>query len=336
MSTPLGPTLALRVGYSRLDAAQPLGADVLAAVVFGKDAPCPPDPRCLRIDLEPLVGTGLSEVWRGVGKVRLGTSGPIRFVEDGHRLLGWVDLDEARFGGLVEASEAAYLGMLRFHAGSPFPNIWRIWNFITAINEGHGNEERYKLFSLGRARAFAAAHATSPSIGYPAATAVGKPQGLRHLQVCWLAGRDPGTLLENPRQIAAYHYPRQYGPAAPTFSRAVLIPDPALLISGTASIVGHASLHEGDPAAQLDETLANLDVLLQRAHAGGHFDSARLGPESLLKVYLRPGVDAAAIAQRLRNRLGDDVPLVILAADICRSELLIEIEAVQIPNTLAH
>jgi chorismate lyase / 3-hydroxybenzoate synthase len=331
-----GTTPALRATFASLDPTQPLGDDVLTAVVFGNNTPCPSDPRCLRIGLEPLTGAGLCEVWRGVGRVRLGTSGPIRFVEDGHCLAGWIDLDEDRFGGLEATAEAAYRGLLAFHAASPFHYVWRIWNFVTAINEGHGDAERYKLFSLGRARAFAAAQATSPGLAYPAATAVGKPQGPRTLQVCWIAGRAPGTMLENPRQVAAYHYPRRYGPAAPSFSRAMLIPDPALLVSGTASIVGYASLHEGDAIAQLEETLANLDVLLQRARAAGHFSSARLGPESLLKVYLRPGVDAAAIERRLHERLGPDVPTLILAADICRSELLIEIEAVLRTSGATH
>jgi hypothetical protein len=48
-----------------------------------------------------------------------------------------------------------------------------------------------------------------------------------------------------------------------------------------------------------------------------------------LKAYVRPGVDPAAVERRLRERLGEDVPTLLLAADICREELLIEIEAVQ-------
>jgi len=320
---------ALRAAYSTLKTDEPLGDDVLAAVVFGGKTPCPDDPRCLRIDLEPVAGAGLSEVWRGVGPARIGTTGPIRHVDDGHCLAGWIELEERRFGGLVEASEAAYRGLLRFHAQSPFRHVWRIWNFITAINEGEGDEERYKLFCLGRARAFAATHATSPDIGYPAASAVGKPRGARTLQVCWLAGRRPGETLENPRQVSAYDYPRKYGPAAPSFSRAMLTPDPMLLISGTASIVGHASVHVGDATAQLQETLANLEGLLRQARVRARFGAARLGPESLVKVYLRNGTDAAAIESRLRERLGHEVPFLILAADICRSELLLEIEVVQ-------
>jgi chorismate lyase/3-hydroxybenzoate synthase len=320
---------SLHAAYSRLRAGDTLGDDVLAAIVFGGTAPCPDDPRCLRIDLEPLGGAGLSEVWRGAGPARIGTTGPIRHVDDGHCLAGWIELDESRFGGLVEASETAYRGLLRFHAQSPFRHVWRIWNFITDINEGKGDEERYKLFCLGRARAFAATHATSPDIGYPAASAVGKPRGARTLQVCWLAGRGPGEALENSRQVSAYDYPRQYGPAAPSFSRAMLTPHPMLLISGTASIVGHASLHPGDTAAQLEETLANLEGLLRQAHTRRGFGSTRLGPDSLVKVYLRNGSDAAAVESRLRERLGHEVPFLILAADICRPELLLEIEVVQ-------
>lgn len=331
---PAGPTAssrapALSAAYSTLRVDEPLGNDVLAAIVFGSQTPCPTDPRCLRIDLDPLAGAGLSEVWRGTGTARIGTTGPIRHVEDGHCLAGWIELEERRFGGLVEAAEAAYRGLLRFQAQSPYHHVWRVWNIITAINEGEGDAERYKHFCLGRARAFAATHATSTDIGYPAASAVGKPQGPRTLQVCWLAGREPAERLENPRQVSAYDYPRQYGPAAPSFSRAMLTPDPLLLISGTASIVGHASVHPGNVTAQLEETLANLDNLLRHTRTRSSLGPSRLGPASLVKVYLRNPSDTAVIESRLREHLGRDVPLLILAADICRSELLLEIEVVQ-------
>ena len=49
-----------------------------------------------------------------------------------------------------------------------------------------------------------------------------------------------GTPVENPRQVSAYRYPREYGPQSPTFARALLPPSPRvpLLLSGTASIDG--------------------------------------------------------------------------------------------------
>ncbi len=82
---------------------------------------------------------------------------------------------------------------------------------------------------------------------WPAATSIGRQDDDRVLQVYWLAGNEPGRALENPRQMSAFHYPRQYGPSAPTFSRAMQVGG-GLLISGTASVRGHASHHPQDLA----------------------------------------------------------------------------------------
>jgi chorismate lyase/3-hydroxybenzoate synthase len=327
---PLGPLdkRTLQARYEVLNPGAPLGDDVLTAVVFGAQTPCPADPRCLRIDLEPLGGTAYAEVWRGCGPARVGTSGPIRHVDDGEHFAGWLSLEEHRFGGLLEATEAAYLAILGLHADSPYRHVCRVWNFIDAINEGDGDEERYRQFCLGRARAFAASRGGLPGIDYPAASAVGKQRGARSLQVCWFAMREPGLAIENPRQTSAFHYPRRYGPAAPSFSRAMITPDDTLYVSGTASIRGHASVHPHDAAAQLDETVTNLEALLRRAMASRRLEAGRLGADSLVKVYLRHAQDASLVERGLRQHFGGDVPLLILAADICRTELLLEIELV--------
>ena len=327
LSDPVRPPL-LETSFATLDPRKPLDDDVLAAVVFGNEAPCASDPRCVRIDLTPLAGHAHAEVWRGTGPVRMGTAGPIRYVENGDCFAGWLSVSEDRFGGLIEAAEAAYLGLLALHAESPYRHVWRIWSFITAINDGEGDEERYRQFCLGRARAYAAAPGRPQGVAYPAASAVGKTGGKRSLEIYWFAGRQPGVAVENPRQVSAYHYPRRYGPAAPSFSRAMRVPGPMLFVSGTASIVGHQSVHAGDLEEQLRETMVNLEALLRQSAAGGRIRTARLGPGSLVKIYVRPGCDAALVERRLRDHLGDQVPLLLLSADICRSELLIEIELV--------
>jgi chorismate lyase/3-hydroxybenzoate synthase len=247
-------------------------------------------------------------------------------VENGDVFAGWMSIDESRFGGLLEATEAAYLALLRLHAESPYRHLWRTWNFLAGINEGRGDDERYRQFCLGRARAFAATQDSRSTTTFPAASAVGKRGGPHSLQVCWIAGREAGLTVENPRQVSAYNYPRQYGPAAPKFSRAMVVPGPVHLISGTASIVGHASLHEQDLDAQLRETLINLDALLVQAQPEGQPRSASLDRNSLVKAYVRHRGDAAVVEQTLRERLGGTVPILVLAADICRSELLVEIE----------
>lgn len=305
-----------------------LAHDVLAVTTFGNGSPLLEDPRCLHVELDVLAGAGTAEMWRATRPVRSGTAGPIRHVEDGDHLAGWLDVDEREHGGLLAAAEAAYRAVLGFHARSRYRHIWRIWNYISAINEGSGDNERYRLFCVGRARALAAIDAVEPGIGYPAATAVGNPVGARVLRLSWIAARQPGLAVESPRQLSAYHYPRRYGPASPNFSRAMLTPSGLLLVSGTASIVGHESRHDGNPTAQLHETLDNLEALIAEAGAAGSFQRTTLGADSLLKVYLRRTVDLPAVKQVLRERLGHSVPTLILSADICRADLLVEIEAV--------
>ena len=161
-----------------------------------------------------------------------------------------------------------------------------------------------------------------------AAEIFGRLDGVRVLQVYWLAAREPGTPLENPRQVSAYRYPREYGPQSPTFARALLPPSPRvpLLLSGTASIVGHASQHADSLRAQLDETLTNLDSLLGAARERAPTLSPHLDGTSRLKVYVRDAADADAVAAQLEARLGTRVPWLMLHADVCRRELLVEIE----------
>jgi chorismate lyase/3-hydroxybenzoate synthase len=316
----------LRTCYEVPSAQGAFDDDVLVAVTYGSQAPMPDDARCLRIDLEPLAGNACVEVWRGVGTVRVGTVGHVRYAEDGEHCAGWLSIEENAAGNLADATEAAYSSVLRFHAESPYRHVWRMWNYVADINAGRGDEERYRQFCLGRARAFAKKLTDSPAIGYPAASAVGKRNSARTLEVCWVSSRSPGFTVENPRQVSAYAYPREYGPASPTFSRATVTSERLLLVSGTASIVGHASIHAGDLGAQIDETFRNIDAIVERSTAERLIRPAPLDRDSIVKIYLRDTSKAATVARELRRRLSPSVPVLLLAADICRSDLLVEIE----------
>ena len=110
-------------------------------------------------------------------------------------------------------------------------------------------------------------------------------------------GGSPGEPVDNPRQVAAGAYPATCGPKAPSFSRAMLVDAGGgrrgLLVSGTASIVGHQSVHADVVAAQTEETLENLHAVLARAR----------------------GAACPAVAQA-----------VFVRADIIRRELLVAIE----------
>lgn len=278
---------------------------------------------CLSIDvaLTPLQWQPApAEVWLASGPVRRGRQGIVRHARDEHYLFGLIELDEREQGGIRAASEAAYAAIREFQAGSPYPHLLRMWNYLDAINEGAGDLERYREFCVGRARGIGPALTQ-----YPAATAIGQPGTTHRLQVFWLAGRHAGHSIENPRQVSAFRYPRTYGPTSPGFSRATLASDGTLLISGTASIVGHVSQHPDDPAQQLEETLCNLAEL--RRQTGSQ--ACVPGRKELLKVYLRDPTLLDPVAGRLDVSYPHTQRL-FLRGDICRRELLLEIESIQL------
>ena len=296
-------------------------SDVLAVFGFGAAAPAwRDDPRYLRVALEP-VACAPYEVWRVPGAVETATRGPLRWASDGDFAFAALELDEAAHGGLATAAQEAYLQLARW-LGAHGMHALRIWNHIDAINLGTGDEERYRQFCSGRASGMHAAFAH----GYPAATAIGVRDGRRVLQVYWLAARRAGTPVENPRQLSAWRYPREYGPDAPCFARALRAPTRSaqVYISGTAAIVGHASRYREDFASQFDETIANIDCVLDAAQIER---AVRYDAQHLMKAYVRRDEDIAAASQLLKAARPQAMPL-LLRGDICRSELLIEIDGV--------
>jgi len=240
--------------------------DVLAVFGFGADAPQYDDPRYLRIGLQTH-GTLALEVWRGHPGIRRGRDGDVAWCDDGCLQFAALELEEPATNGatnVLHAAEAAYARITQFLAGCGYPHVLRIWNYLDAITDGADDDERYRRFCVGRARGLGSIDPAA----LPAATAIGRHDGVRRLQVYWLASTVPGQPLENPRQVSAWRYPRRYGPQPPSFARAMLPSAGSrmpLLLSGTAAVVGHASRHPGELAAQLDETLANLDALLRAA-----------------------------------------------------------------------
>ncbi|HEX8252070.1 MAG TPA: Rid family hydrolase, partial [Thermoanaerobaculia bacterium] len=175
-------------------------------------------------------------------------------------------------------------------------------------------EERYQLFCAGRHDAFVEA-GYHHDVDLPAASAVGMPG--RGVIAYYLAAREPGMQVENPRQIAAYKYPPQYGVKSPSFSRATVWND-TVFVSGTASVLGHATVHPGDVTAQLEETLHNIDAVL--AQTGRSLENVISA-----KTYIRNASDYDVIASRLAPVFANNI---YVEADICRADLLLEIEAV--------
>jgi len=291
---------------------------VLAAFGFGADAvPFEGDPRWLRVALEPLTGPAPTEVWTVDAEVSFGREGDVRWSRGGGWLYAAVECNEADHGGPEGAAAHAYSALSAFVAQAPECHVQRIWNYLGAINAGAGDDERYKHFCTGRIAGMGEVF----SRGFPAASAIGHHADQGLLQVYLLATDRPGTPVENPRQVSAWEYPRQYGRTPPSFARATLLPaSDVLAISGTAAVVGHASAHAGDLRAQLAETRRNLDALLANGGVPEGFDG-----RAPLKAYVRHPGDAAAV-QAFANEHWPDAPLLLVHGDICREELLVEID----------
>ena len=202
-----------------------------------------------------------------------------------------------------------------------FPHLLRIFNYFPGITDNSNGFERYQRFSLGRHDAFAAR--ARPVATSPATTAIGCRSG--GMTLAFIASKTAGRALENPRQVSAYTYPERYGPRSPIFSRALLFKQDGtanFFLSGTASIVGHETRHAGDAAAQAHETMTNIATMRAQAVSAGLPPSHAMA----LRVYLRDDVlletVRPAVAAGLRP--GDTVRFV--EADICRRDLLLEID----------
>ena len=315
---------------------------VLGALCFSGEAAEHPmqagmDIPCLRVPMQRVDSDhSICEVWYGQGDVTEGRCGAIHYRYDADVLFGVVVLPETLFETaldktpLQQATESAYRQVFTLLESLGYPYLFRFWNYIADINTHSFGLERYRQFNLGRQDAFLA-HGREVAGNVPAACALGFGQSAAEgpLTIAFLAGRVASLSIENPRQISAYQYPQQYGPRSPTFSRASLVRlghDEVLFISGTASIVGHATLHPTDVVAQTRETMANIEAVLAEANtlaSQTHFDLAGLH----YKVYVRRAADWVPIRAELERIVGSALNAIYLQADVCRHDLLLEIEA---------
>ncbi len=277
-----------------------------------------------------LAGDPHVELWTSPQPVVTQRIGPLTFARNRDLLFGCFSAESPADFGVFEARvQEAYARLLTLIDAEGYPHSLRLWNYFPGIGDVQDRIDRYMTFSRGRHRAIEAHYGGRFTGRLPAASAVGTRHG--GLVIYFLAGRNPGRHRENPRQMSAYSYPAQYGPKSPSFARATLYRQPGvdtLYISGTASIVGHESRHPDDPGAQLDETLSNIQILVDSTAAEEGAGFQGLQSLACVKVYIRRRADFALIRAGLEAVLPPTAQCMYLEADICRPELLLEIEAV--------
>jgi len=191
----------------------------------------------------------------------------------------------------------------------------RFWSFLPEINQPLDERQtRYMAFNAGRLAAFddrpAARAATASAVGHAG----------RDLWVHCLAADRPPVPIDNPFQTRPHRYSARYGPRPPCFARAARL-DRLLLIGGTASISGEDTDHADDLSGQVRVTMRNLSAVVAQV-----YDPAdRLRLLSHVRVYHRTDVDRDALGDLLHEWLPAEPELI--EADMCRPELMIEIEA---------
>lgn len=205
-------------------------------------------------------------------------------------------------------------------------HLARIWNYVADINVGSAEGlETYRAFCRGRSLAFERAGWTGP---LPAASAVGGAPG--KIGVVFAAARERPEARENPEQVPAFEYPPDYGPRPPSFSRAMQVRADGrawTFVSGTAAIKGHASQAPDDLAGQIACTLDNLRLISRECGLGERL-AANSVAERHFKIYLRRADDLEATRAALEGEwLRPEDRVTWLRTDICRAELLLEIEA---------
>ena len=300
---------------------------------LGRRAPGPDFAWPVQAICAPLLGADMAavqETWlREAASSQHGVTEGIAWRRAGDTLFGVIELDEADFGDerrapLQAASEAAYGRIFRLLEAQKLPHLWRVWNYMADINaESHGLE-RYRQFNVGRRDAFMARRGGAGNV--PAACALGLAAG--PLSIAFLAGRAAPVPIENPRQVSAYRYPPRYGPRAPIFARAALVRPPAqeiLFVSGTASIVGHRTVHPQDVIGQCHEAMVNLGAVVAEVNRAANSRPFAL-EELAYRVYVRHAADFPSIRDELARRIGG-AQVLYVQADICRADLLLEVEA---------
>ncbi|MBR5861367.1 MAG: hypothetical protein IKY71_08485 [Bacteroidaceae bacterium] len=259
-----------------------------------------------------------------------------------YRLITVKGCTELMTGGIVprfdggttfEQSKDIFEGIAKMLGSNGFKpsDIYRQWNYIPGITVLNDGSQNYQEFNDARSIFYGSDKWTG---GYPAATGIGTSAGGVVVEICAIKGEKCANLpIDNPLQIAAHNYSQQVldgkvieqlnERTTPKFERARLLGD-TVLISGTAAIKGECSNYSTDAVEQAAETMEIMDRLTSKENIpvennGSQYD--------LLRVYVKRENDIPAVCEYMQSHY-PAAKKHYLVADVCRPELLIEIEGV--------
>ena len=215
-------------------------------------------------------------------------------------------------------------------------DIVRQWNYIGNIVSCKDGKQNYQEFNDARS----AYYATGVwSNGYPAATGIGSTEGIIVGGIAFKKSNGKGVYpIDNPLQVAAHIYSKNVlidndenaVKSTPKFERAKLIESTSgvcCFVSGTAAIRGEESVNPTSAKLQTIKTIENIEYLVSKENL------VRFGCKSydlkyaILHVFVKHAEDYEAVKTVVEERCSQ-VPTIYSVADVCRSELLVEIEGI--------
>ena len=272
-----------------------------------------------------------------------------RVVVTRHNDIAWVHCDqvfpETLADGVYDRSLDAFqrLGRCLAEAGVRWEHVVRTWLYLGDIVGHEGATQRYKELNRARTDFFRDIHFGNNHVAagvghpiYPASTGIGTDgSGVLMSCIALATPRKDVCLvpLENPRQTSAFDYAACYSQDSPKFARAMAVvagSTATIFISGTASITDSASRHADDVEAQTHQTLDNIAALISADNFARHGLSglgATLAELTQVRVYIKRQSDYEKVRAVCEARLGE-LPTIYAVADVCRPELLVEIEGV--------
>ena len=287
----------------------------LASIALKADAP----KGVIKTNLMPLRKIQPFENWYAEQPVSLGACGKLSYAFNDAVLFGHAELEQRH---IAEDLQETYKDIVQL-LNSEHYSLLRVWHYLPQLAE----PSDYQVFCDARAQAFSSHKENS----YCAATVIGT--GSYYGVVYFIAVRKAGIAVNNPRQTLPHLYPKHYVEPAPMFARSTLKQwgdRSHLYISGTAAIVGHTSLHNSDADAQLSEIVNNLKSLLSEAAKTEHgYSNMPLARLQHIKLYVDKRV-SEDITTLIDRHLGSDIELQAFEGQMCRPELLVEIEAMAI------
>ena len=226
----------------------------------------------------------------------------------------------------------------------PVSSIIRQWNYIEKITDydatGH---QHYQDFNDARSLFYQGSEWTT---GYPAATGIGTHWGGIMVDLDALRCEDRSVQVcgvDNPLQVAAHAYSQKVllgeedkvllHKTTPKFERAKAVwkeDHDFVYISGTAAIRGEQSLEGVGIERQTLATLENIEYLVSHENLNrSGIPATKDATLITFRVYVKRWEDMDAAKKVVTERY-PNLPAIYTLTDVCRSELLIEIEGMGI------